>query len=119
MWPASMLAKRRTERLIGRDRNEIISIGDDQRQQHAGHAVRHEQLEEAEAVLVEAVDDDRADHQHRQREGDDDLAGDGEEIGNMPSMLATSTNMNSENTSGKNFMPCVPAPSRSMSATNS
>ena len=26
MWPASMLAKRRTERLTGRDRNEITSI---------------------------------------------------------------------------------------------
>ena len=27
VWPASMLAKRRTERLIGRVRNEITSIG--------------------------------------------------------------------------------------------
>ncbi|MNU11702.1 hypothetical protein D3C72_2597640 [compost metagenome] len=26
MWPASMLAKRRTERLMGRERNEMISI---------------------------------------------------------------------------------------------
>ncbi len=26
MWPASMLAKRRTDRLIGRDRKEITSI---------------------------------------------------------------------------------------------
>ena len=53
----------------------------DQRHQDARHALRHEQLQEAEAVLHEAVDDDRADHQQRQREGDDDVAGDGEEIG--------------------------------------
>ena len=39
--------------------------------------------------------------------------------GIMPNRLAISTNMNSENTNGKNFMPSVPALSRNMSATNS
>ncbi|MNS71921.1 hypothetical protein D3C72_1053130 [compost metagenome] len=39
--------------------------------------------------------------------------------GNMPSRFAVSTNMNSENTNGKNTMPFLPAPSRSMEAMNS
>jgi hypothetical protein len=55
MCPASMLAKRRTDRLIGRDRNEITSIAH-QRHEQARHAFRHEQAEELQAVLHEAVD---------------------------------------------------------------
>ena len=39
--------------------------------------------------------------------------------GIMPNMLATSTNMNSENTNGKNFIPSLPAELRTMLATNS
>ena len=34
-------------------------------------------------------------------------------------MLATSTNMNSEKTNGKNFIPALPADSRKVEATNS
>jgi hypothetical protein len=37
----------------------------------------------------------------------------------MPNRLAISTNMKSEKTSGKNRMPCVPAASRNIEATNS
>lgn len=70
-------------------------------------------------MLEEAIDDDCTDHQERQREGDDNLAGDGEEAVNRPSRLATSTNMNSEKTNGKKRMPCDPAASRSIEATNS
>ena len=39
--------------------------------------------------------------------------------GNMPNRFATRMNMNSENTSGKNFMPSWPAVLRTMLATNS
>ena len=68
------------------------------------HARRHEEAEEVGAVLDEAVDHDRADHEHGQREGDDDVAGHGEEAGIMPSRFAVSTNMKSEKTRGKNFI---------------
>ena len=37
----------------------------------------------------------------------------------MPSMFSIRMNMNSENTSGKNFIPSVPAVLRSVFATNS
>ena len=37
----------------------------------------------------------------------------------MPSMFAVSTNMKSEKTIGKNFIPLVPAPSFSIEAMNS
>ncbi len=50
VWPASMLANRRTERLMGRVRKEITSIGISRIS--IGHgALRHEQLEEADPVL--------------------------------------------------------------------
>ena len=39
--------------------------------------------------------------------------------GTRPSTFRNSTNMNSENTKGKNFIPSLPALSRSMLATNS
>ncbi len=81
--------------------------------------MRHEQVQEAETMLIEAIDDDGADDEQRQRESDDDLAGNREEIGNMPRRLAVSTNMNSEKTMGKNFIPWVPAPSLSIVAMNS
>src|SRR5690606_447896 len=42
---------------------------------------RHEQLEKAEAVHVEAVNHHNPDHQHGKRGGEADVAGDGGEIG--------------------------------------
>ena len=60
MWPASMLAKRRIDSEIGREMKESTSIAAMSGQEHLGHAARHEQLEEMELVLPEAVDDDQS-----------------------------------------------------------
>src|SRR5690606_17768087 len=70
-----------TNRQADRTREE----GDDLDRRHDGkdvarHAGGYEKLEEFRTVLDEAVDDDGDEHQHRQGEGDDDVAGDGEEI---------------------------------------
>ena len=73
MCPASMLAKRRSERLIGREMKEILDH-DDEEKQPARHARGHEESEEMGAVLDESVDDDRAYDENREREGDDDVA---------------------------------------------
>ena len=56
MWPASMLANRRTLWEIGRDRNDSTSMNDDQRQDVDRDALGHEQLEELQPVPPEAVD---------------------------------------------------------------
>ena len=106
MWPASMLANRRTLWEIGRDRNDSTSMNDDQRQDVDRNAARHEQLEEVQAVLPEAVDDDGEEHEQRERHRDDDVARHREGVGDDARRCsATRMNMNSENTSGKNFMP--------------
>src|SRR5882757_2692891 len=54
----------------------------DQRQDVDRNAGRHENLEESQAVLVEAVDQDDEEHQKRQRRGDDDVARNREGVGN-------------------------------------
>ena len=59
-----------------------------QRQDVDRHAGRHEQLEEAEAVLVDSHDDHGEEHHQRHRRGDDDVAGDGEGIGEQPDQIA-------------------------------
>ena len=83
MWPASMLANRRTLCEIGRDTNESISISDDQRQDVDRHALWHEQLEEVEAVADQAVDQHDEEHRQRERRGNDDVAGDRERVGDQ------------------------------------
>jgi hypothetical protein len=45
-----------------------------ERQNADGDTRRHEQLEEFQAVLVEAVEKHDEEHQQRQRSGDDDVA---------------------------------------------
>ena len=52
----------------------------------------------------QADGDDEQDDEHGKCRGDDDMARDGEEIGNMPSMLATRTKEDGEH-QGKNFIP--------------
>ena len=64
MWPASMLANRRTLCEIGREMNDRISIEHDQRQDVDRHAFRHEQIEEVQAVAHQPVD------QHGEEHGD-------------------------------------------------
>jgi hypothetical protein len=56
----------------------------DQRQDVARNALRHEEREELQPVLVDAVDQDGEEHQKRQRRGDDDVARDREGVGNDP-----------------------------------
>ena len=70
------------------------AVGDGLRQErqhldegHQGHDVdrnsaRHEQLQEVNAVLPEAVDHNREKDEERKRDGNDDVTGDGEGIGN-------------------------------------
>src|SRR5580693_9369046 len=55
---------------------------DDQRQDEDRDAGGHEDREEFQAVLVEAVDQHREEHQERQRRGDDDVARYREGVGN-------------------------------------
>ena len=58
-----------------RTRQEREHLDDhDERQDVDRHAARHEQLEKAQPVRPEAVDDHREEHQQRQRGGDDDVA---------------------------------------------
>ena len=84
MWPASMLANRRTL-VRDRPREERQHLDeDDQRQDVDRHALRHEQIEEVQAVAPEAVDQHGEEHRERQRRGDDDVAGDGEGVGDQP-----------------------------------
>ncbi len=54
--------------------------GDDQWHDNARHTAWHEQLEEANAMLVETVDNHSADDEQRQSKRHDDLAGDRIEI---------------------------------------
>ena len=56
----------------------------DQRQDVDRDAARHEQPEEVQAVLVEAVDDHGEEHEQRQRGGDDDVARHREGVGDQP-----------------------------------
>ena len=56
----------------------------DQRQDVDRDALGHEQVEEVQPVLPEAVDDDGEEHQQRQRGGDDDVAHHRELVGNEP-----------------------------------
>ena len=51
MWPASMLAKRRTERLIGRERKEMTSISTISGSSTGGTPRGTNRLEEMHAVL--------------------------------------------------------------------
>lgn len=103
-------------------------IGDDlddayQRQKPDGHARRHEQLEEAYAVLEDADQRDPDPDEGRQRESDDDVARRREiaEPGNgiMPSRFSASTNAKIVKITGKYFIPEWPAFCRTMFATNS
>jgi hypothetical protein len=100
-----MLANRRTLCETGREEERHHLDEHDQRQDVDRNARRHEQLEEFQAVLVEAVDQDREEHQQRQRRGDDDVARNREGVGDDADQVRDQMNMNSENTSGKNFMP--------------
>ena len=59
-----------------------------QQQQHHRHAVRHEQAEEMPAVRGDADDGDADEHRRRQREGDDDVAGEGEAVGDEAQQIA-------------------------------
>ena len=81
MWPASMFANSRTLCEIGRDRNDIISISTIKRHDVDRNAARHEQPEESDAVLVEAVADHREEDEQRKQCGDDDVARDREKSG--------------------------------------
>ena len=62
MWPASMLANRRTLCEIGREMNDSISIEHDQRQNVDRHALRHEQIEEVQSVPHKPVNQHGEEH---------------------------------------------------------
>src|SRR5690606_8551756 len=69
--------REKTNRKADRTRQERDDFnGDDQRHDDARNAARHEQLEKAEAMLEETIDNDRGDDQDGKRERHDDLAGD-------------------------------------------
>ncbi len=88
--------------------------GYNQRHNNARDAAWYEQLEEAETMLIETVNNDRTDNQQSKCKGYDDLAGDRVEIRNRPMKFATSTNMNSEKTKGRTSYPLnQPNPSSS------
>src|SRR5579863_8913228 len=72
-----------THRMRDRPQEEREYLDEnDQRQDEDRNARGHEQLEEFQAVLVEAVDQHGEEHQERQRRGDDDVACDREVVGN-------------------------------------
>jgi hypothetical protein len=83
MWPVSILANRRTLWETGRQERQHFDKYD-QRQDVDRDALGHEQVEEVQPILPEAVDDDREEHQQRQRGGDDDVAHHRELVGNEP-----------------------------------
>ena len=56
IWPASMFANRRIERLIGREMKDYHLDWDDERQKHGGYAGGHKQPEEMRTMLGDAVD---------------------------------------------------------------
>ena len=74
---------KQTHRMRDRPQKERENLDEnDQRQDEDRNAGRHEQLEEFQAVLVEAVDQHGEEHQKRQRRGDDDVACNREVVGN-------------------------------------
>ena len=71
-----------------RPRQERQHLDDhDRRQDVDRHALRHEQIQEVQAVAPEAVDDDDEEHEQRQRRGDDQLAGDRERVRDEPDQV--------------------------------
>ena len=73
VWPASMLANRRTERLIGRVKNEMISIGTSSGSRTKG-ASGTNSLRKPMPCVMKPVTMTVSDHEQRQRESDGDLA---------------------------------------------
>ena len=67
--------------------------------------MRHEQLEEADAVLDEADDDHHQDDQAGQREGHRDLAGDGEAAGHHAEEIAEQHEDEEREDEGEEFQP--------------
>jgi microcompartment protein CcmK/EutM len=113
-----MLANRRTLCDSGRDRKEMISVNDNQRQDVDRNAARHEDLREFQAILVEAVDYHREEHEQRERGRDDDVAYDREGAGNAD-YVRDQDKHEQRVVSGKNFIPSAPALERIIVATNS
>ena len=75
-------------------------------------------LEEFQAILVEAVDYHREEHEQRERGRDDDVAYDREGAGNAD-YVRDQDKHEQRVVSGKNFIPSAPALERIIVATNS
>src|SRR6516225_5261679 len=87
MWPASMLANNRTLCETGRDMNESTSIATIARKNYYRHALRHENIEKAQAVFPEPVTDHEEEYEQRKGHRDDQLARNGEGIGDEPDQV--------------------------------
>src|SRR5215831_6011598 len=74
--------REKTDAVRDRPRHERQNFDeDDERQNVDRHALGHEQVEEMEAVPPQPVTEDEQEHRDRQRRSDDDVAGDGERVG--------------------------------------
>src|ERR1700679_1968565 len=118
VWPASMLAKRRTERLIGRVRKEITSIGISRISRYQG-ACGTNSLKKLKPCLAKPVTITTA----MTRQASENVTAiwlvTVKLPGTIPKKLQNSTKMNSEKTKGKNLRPSWPVAEWIMLATNS
>ena len=106
VWPASMLAKRRTERLMGRVKKEITSIGTSREQDVAAPAGTNS-LRKPMPCLMKPVTITSQDHQAGQREGDGDLAGDGEAARHHAEEVAAQHEHEEREDEGEEFQPVL------------